>query len=179
MGVPDRQQQETRDAISGLLARVRPKLNRVLARYRIPAQDSEDLVQEAFLALVSSWHSVRDPEGWLIGVLRFRCANYWRSRSRDLCEFVDETLLEVLAGPQASPSHDVELRQDVGRVVANLPPRCQNLFQLRYRLGCTPREAAEKLGFRTTSISNIFGRCLTALTRRLLAVGFLEEAPHA
>jgi RNA polymerase sigma factor (sigma-70 family) len=178
VGVPDRQQQEARDAIGALLARARPKLNRILCRYRIPLQDAEDLVQEAFLALVTSWSSVRDPEGWLIGVLRFRCANYWRRRSRDLCEFVDDALLEALAGPQSSPSQDVELRQDVGKVVAHLPSRCQNLFQLRYRLGCTPGETAEKLRFRRTSISNIFSRCLTALTRRLMAVGFLEGAPH-
>lgn len=179
MGVPDQTQQEAQEAIVSLLERVRPKLQRVLARYRIPQQDAEDLLQETLLSLVTSWGTVRDREGWLIGVLRFRCANYWRGRKRSLCEFVDETLLEALAGPQPARGCDLELARDVGKAVSHLPARCQDLFQLRYNLGCTPRETATRLGYCESSISNIFNRCLNALTRRLVAVGFLAETHGA
>jgi RNA polymerase sigma-70 factor (ECF subfamily) len=167
------------DSIVSALEHVRPRAAAVLARYRIPPQDAEDLVQDAALCLVSSWPKVTDAEGWLLGVLKHRCANYWRARRRRLCESVDEVLLEAFAEPQPSGTPSVELAEDLGRAVAKLPSRCQSLFRLRYHLGCTPREAAQRLGYSATSISNIAIRCLTALGRCLVAAGFFEEQRRA
>jgi RNA polymerase sigma factor (sigma-70 family) len=169
----DRTLADARDPVACVLDRVRPRLIAILARYRIPTQDAEDLTQEAILSLISSWSRVRDPDGWLMGVLRHRCANYWRSRQRRLYELVDDTLLEALAEPQTSPETRLDLAEDLGRAVAKLPPRCQSVFRLRYGLGCTPTETAERLGYRGSSISTVFHRCLSALTRRLVASGFI------
>ena len=52
------------------LRRAGPRLKRVLASYRIPSEDAEDLLQQSLLALVHRRDQVRDPESWLIGTLK-------------------------------------------------------------------------------------------------------------
>ena len=49
------------------------------------------------------------------------------------------------------------------------------LLKLRYGLGYGPTEVAEQMGYRTSSIRKVTNRCLAALTRQLLAVGFDRE----
>jgi DNA-directed RNA polymerase specialized sigma24 family protein len=38
-----------RESLDQLLRRLRPRLKQVLGRYRVPAHDAEDLVQEALI----------------------------------------------------------------------------------------------------------------------------------
>jgi len=150
-----------------LLTRCRPQLSRVLFRYRIPAQDAEDLLQETFLILVAKWDTIRAPEAWLAGTLRNRCIIYWRGQRTRLYDLMDHAMLEVLAHAEPPPQEHAELRCDLGEAMARLSPRHRSLLRLRFEYGCTSREAGDRLGYEASSVRKTTQRCLTRLTRDL------------
>ena len=154
---------------------MRPKLKAILYRHRIPVEDTEDLIQETLLTLVRRRLEIRDPEAWVIAVLKKKCLMYWRARRRRLYRAVEEGLLDVLAAPQAPPTRRIDLERDFGKLLHQMPSRCQDLIRLRFALGFNPREIAERLGYRISSISKITQRCLAALTRELLAAGYCRS----
>lgn len=167
------------DALEELLDRVRPRIKRILGRYRVPPQDVEDLVQEALLSTVRRWSRLREPEGWLVGAVRHQCLMYWRGRRRRLYDSVDDLLLELLAEPVASPAERVDRARDLERLMPRISPRCRALLELRYSLGLGPTEIAAKMGYRKGSMTNLTQRCVAALTRVLVAAGYREEVDHA
>jgi RNA polymerase sigma factor (sigma-70 family) len=158
-------------ALDDFLRRVEPRLKRLLASYRIPVVDAEDLVQQALLALLYQWETVRDPECWLLGTLKRRCLMYWRGHRRSLYKSVDAALLDWLAAPMAAPQERADLLADLENLICKLPERCRSLLRLRFHLGYEPSEVAAKLGYRASSIGKITTRCLAALNRELLASG--------
>jgi RNA polymerase sigma factor (sigma-70 family) len=158
------------------LKRVEPRLKRVLATYRIPAEDAEDVLQQTLLALLYQWERVRDPECWLLGTLKRHCLMYWRTNRRRIYSAVDTTILEILSEPVAPSQERTDLLCDLENLIGRLPSRCRSLLQLRFRLGYEPMEVAEQLGYRASSIGKVTARCLAALSRELLAAGLFEEA---
>ena len=166
------------ESFEQLLGRVQPTLKQILGRYQIPPEDAEDVLQDAMLTLLYKWEEVIKPEAWLIGTLRRRCIMYWRSRRSRLYEAVDEAILELVAEAEQPSQDNVTLRQDLERTLARLRPRCRTILRLRYGLGLKPNEIAERMGYRQSSVRKVSNRCLAALVRELVEVGFLEEATH-
>jgi len=158
-----------------LLERVRPRLKSLFARYRIPPQDTEDILQQALLALVYQRPNIRDPEAWLFGTLRNRCLIYWRDRRRRLYDSVDTVVLDWMAAPTPPEQEGADLARDLTRVVDRLPDRCRSLLKLRYGLGYEPPELAKHLGYSQTSISKVTTRCLAALLRQLTVAGLYKK----
>ena len=158
-----------------VLKAVEPKLKRLLALYRIPSDDAEDVLQQALLALLYQWDRVRDPESWLFGTLKRHCFMYWRMRRRRIYSAVDTTILEWLSEPLAPSQERADLLSDLENLIDRLPSRCRSLLRLRFRLGYEPLEVAHKLGYRASSIGKVTTRCLAALSRELLASGLAEE----
>lgn len=150
-----------------LLAAVRHRVERLLVRYRIPSQDGEDLVQQAVVALLYRQNEIRDPEAWFLGTLRNKCRLYWRDRHR----FGEPIPCEGLGGWSARPPEQErrELRRDLERAIADLPPRCKNVLRLKYGFGFAADEMAEALGYRPSSIQKVTARCLSALAQRIEA----------
>jgi RNA polymerase sigma factor (sigma-70 family) len=174
MSVLDHRNQEE-PFLELFLHQIRPRLKTLFARYRIPAQDTEDILQTALLALVYQWSGIRDPEAWLMGTLRNRCLLYWRDRRRRLYEGVDSTVLDLLAQPSAPEQEHADLVRDLSAVIRRLPERCQSLLLLRYQLGYEASEVAERLGYSPTSMSKITTRCQAALTRQLTVAGLFNK----
>jgi RNA polymerase sigma factor (sigma-70 family) len=166
-------------SIADFLDRMRPRLKSVFARYRIPPEDAEDLLQQALLAFCRHAGEVRDPGAWLAGVLRHKCLLYWRDRRRKVYEAVDDAVLEWIAEPQAPAQQAADLRCDLANIIDRLPRRCRALLKLRYGLGYEAPELAERLGYRPSSIGKITTRCLAALTRHLVAAGIGREGRDA
>jgi RNA polymerase sigma factor (sigma-70 family) len=157
------------DGLELVLQDVRPQMKALFARYRIPPQDSEDILQQALLALVVyQRQSIHNPAGWLMGTLKNKCLVYWRERSRRLYRAVDAAVLELMAEPMAPEQKDWDVRRDLALAIERLPERCRALLTLRYSHGLEPPELAERLGYRPTSISKTTHRCLAALTRELV-----------
>lgn len=165
---------ETGTTIEDLLERVQPKLRRILARYQIPPEDADDIVQQTMLDLVYKQDLINNPEGWVLGSVRNRCVIYWRKRRSQLYDAVDSVILELLAKPEGPAQHRATLRHDLERVLTGLPSRCQEVLRLRYGLGFGPSEVAERLGYRPSSIRKVTNRCLARLTRQLVTIGFCE-----
>ncbi len=162
-----------------LLLRVQPTLKQILGRYQIPAEDAEDVLQDALLTLLYKWETVHKPEAWLIGTLRRRCIMYWRSRRSRLYEAVDEAILELVAEAENPTQENAILRQDLERTLAKLRPKCRQILRLRYGLGLKPDEIADHMGYRQSSVRKISNRCLATLVKHLVEVGFIEDAIQA
>ncbi len=162
-------------SLEQFLERTRPGLKSLFARYRIPPEDTEDILQQALLALIYQWPNIRDPEAWLSGTLRNRCLIYWRERRRKLYETVDDAVLDWMAKPTQPEQEGADLARDLTMVIDRLPQRCRSLLKLRYRLGYEPPEVAERMGYSPASISKVTTRCLAALMRQLTVVGLLKK----
>lgn len=178
MSVPG--QPESADGLESLLKRVQPRLKQILVKYRIPITDAEDVLQQALLALVYQWSSVRNPEAWLLGTVRNKCRLYWREQHRCPYDAVDPSVLEWIAEPKGPRQEGLNLSHDMQRVLKRLPRRCRALLLLRYGLGYSPPELAHELGYRPSSIGKITARCLGALSQQMARVGFSaprEPAP--
>jgi RNA polymerase sigma factor (sigma-70 family) len=165
------------ESFEDFLTAMEPKLKRLLAVYRIPADDAEDVLQQALLALLYQWERVRDPESWLFGTVKRHCLMYWRTHKRRIYLAVDSTILEWLSEPIAPNQEKADLLCDLESLIHQLPPRCRSILRLRFRLGYEPPEVAKMLGYRESSIGKITTRCLAALSRELLASGLGPETP--
>lgn len=165
-------------SLEELLRVLQRRLERILFRYQIPPEDSEDVLQEAVLTLIYKRAKIRDPEAWLVATLRNRCLMYWRSKRSRLYDAVDMAILELVAKPGATPQERQEIQADLERALSELPDRCRSLLRLRYGLGYKPAEVAERMGYQPSSIRKITTRCLAALTRQLHASGFYKDPPE-
>ncbi len=150
-----------------LLVRLSPRLKSILARYRVPFQDAEDLLQDALTLLWRKAGDLRDPEAYLVTTLQYRCQMYWRSHGRRRLEVVESELLEALAAPQPPAQENAALRHDLSRELAALPPRSRRLVRLRYGLGLTVREAAERLDAPAEAVRQRSIHARTLFARRL------------
>jgi RNA polymerase sigma factor (sigma-70 family) len=159
------------DRFGDLVRQVRPRLKILLARYHIPLQDCEDLLQTTLLQLVYQWDRIRDHEAWLMGTMKRQCLMYWRDQRRRLYQAVDSALLELVSEPVAPEQERAELMRDLEVLIDRLPARCRALLTLRFQLGYEPAEVAAMLGYSAASIGKITSRCLAALNRELLATG--------
>jgi len=160
--------------VEGLLENLRPKIEGVLWRYRIPPQDCEDLLQEVLLTFVRRYERIENHEAWLLVALRNQCSQFWRRRRRKLYDQVDAILLEVMAPCGPSHAQPCEQATDLRRFLPRVPGRCREVLEMRYFLGHTPKEVAIETGYRHSGISTIIRRCLAALTNVLLAAGYVE-----
>lgn len=166
-------------AFEDFLKAMGPKIKRLLATYRVPVEDAEDVLQQSLLALIYRWGTIRDPEGWLLVALRQHCRMYWRTHRRRLYSAVDSAILEWLSQPQAPPQERSDLLADLRSMIARLPPRCRTVLELRFQLGYEPAEVARRMGYRDKSIGKVTDRCLAALAREMLAAAPLGAAAPA
>ena len=128
------------EELTELVGAVKPLALRVCRRYSIPVQDAEDLIQQSLVAFIDRRDQVQNPEAWLAGTLRNQCLMYWRRRRRRLYDAVDTSILEELSAPTRPEQEKVDLERDLSKVHGRLPSRCRSVLELRYGLGCRPRE---------------------------------------
>lgn len=162
--------------LAALVSSSKPVAARICGRYRIPPQDAEDLMQQCLLSLLDKRDEIEHPESWLAGTLRNHCLMYWRRRRRRLYRAVDTAILETLAEPTPSEQCEIDFSHDMAQMLERLPRRCRSVLELRYGQGYRPLEAAEQLGYRSSSIYKILHRCLAALSRTLTTYGLVTEA---
>ena len=161
--------------IEEILEDLQPRIKYVFSRFRIPPQDAEDVLQQTLLTFLYKRETIDDAEKWLLGTLKNRCLLYWRDRRRRLYTAVDKALLESVAAPEVAPQERSDRLSDLNTALSGVPNRCRNLLWLRYRQGYEAPEAAEKLGYKASSVYKVTERCLAALTRRMVACGLAEE----
>jgi RNA polymerase sigma factor (sigma-70 family) len=155
------------ESLEDLFQRLRPRLKKILSRYRIPPQDAEDVLQEAFTVALQKWDTVYNQEYWLLGTVRYRCILYWK-RQRDLREEpMDAADLESLCQPQPPPQERVELVQEVENIARLLRREHRRALWLRYGVGLSTSEVARALGYYPATMRKLLRRCLQRLQKHL------------
>ena len=151
------------DASDGL-AELLPYLRAIVSAFRIPAQDADDLLQDALVIYLVKRVDVRAPRSWLGAVTRHRCRQYWDAVKRRHGRAVEaEALEEVSVRAGSTP----ENRIDCQTAVRLLPARGRSVITLRYRSGMSRAEIAERTGLAEASIDKTARRALSVLRRRL------------
>jgi RNA polymerase sigma factor (sigma-70 family) len=150
--------------VTAALERVRPQLVRSLKAYRIPVPDSEDLMQDAMLALISGWAEIREPGAWLVGTVRHLCRGYVRRQRKSKVVGADLEQLERLAGVEPGGQEQHGARLDLERLVRELTPGQRRLLRLIFGLGLDARELARMYGgAKPASLRQARGRAIRRL----------------
>jgi RNA polymerase sigma factor (sigma-70 family) len=152
-----------------LVHQLRPRLRRILWTYRIPYPDSEDLLQDLFVAAFSQWDTIHTHDAWLLGTFRNKCYLYWKKRRSDRLQAMDMTMLESVSEPLPPSQEQAERLWDLETLFGSLCPRHRTVLWLRYGLGMTPAEIAAHTGYNHSSIRKLTCRSVARLQRELRA----------
>ncbi|HEY2549493.1 MAG TPA: SigE family RNA polymerase sigma factor [Streptosporangiaceae bacterium] len=162
------------DSVERLLAERGDQLMRAAVALTGSRQDGEDLLQAALERLLRNWRRVRsDPEGYLRRTLYNLAADGWRRRGTWRRKL---HLVQPRAEPAADRTAEVDVRDQLVRLLLELPPRQRAVIVLRYWEQRTEAETAELLGCSAGAVKSAASRGLLRL--RELA-GSWPPAPGA
>ena len=151
-----------------------PAVRRWLQRSRVPENEIDDLVQQAYcrLAELDSVEGIRSPDAYFFEVVRrLFLNNIRRARVVNIESVAEIETLNVYAD-EISPERVVAARRELGevmRLIEHLPPRCRKVFELRKIQGLSQREIAEQLGIAETIVENEVVKGLRLISRALRA----------
>ena len=153
------------ESLDELVRRIRHRLKHVLRSYDIPFQDAEDLVQDSLLDALRKWDTIYNRECWLIGTLRFKCSNYWKRIRTKTPLAMDLPELEEICPPVPPPQEKQNEALDLRHALMALDPRHRKALWLRFALGFSPREVADRLGYCHSSVRKLTQRAMVRLRR--------------
>ncbi|HEV3073597.1 MAG TPA: sigma-70 family RNA polymerase sigma factor [Thermoanaerobaculia bacterium] len=156
------------------LEAARPKLYSMLASYKVPPEDADDLLHDAILALLKQGtDGVANPQAWLLGILRIKILDYrrWRARQSSLMQL----LSRAIVASEPPPQLHLDAVHDLLALTAHLPARVVTILWLRFGLGRKPREVAQILRCRPDSVRKLTRRALELAQRNVAAAGHLQS----
>jgi RNA polymerase sigma factor (sigma-70 family) len=140
---------------------------------------ARDVVQETFVKFQNNgaFASQREPATWLFTVCRNGALNVCRKEKR--MTFLDEQKIEARPDEQPMPFERMERQEAAGfllRIVATLPPRQQEVIQLKFQNDLNYQQIAE---ITKTTVNNVGVLIHTALKtlRRKYAQSAKEFVP--
>jgi RNA polymerase sigma-70 factor (sigma-E family) len=149
------------------------RLLRVAVALTGSRDDGEDLLQAALERVLRNWRRVEsDPEGYLWRTLYHLAADGWRRRSRwrdRIAEFRAQAPV-----PACEDAGMVDLRDELVRLLHQLPPRQRAVIVLRYWEQRTEAETAALLGCSEGTVKSAAARGL----RRLREVAASWQEPE-
>jgi RNA polymerase sigma-70 factor (ECF subfamily) len=160
------------DAFAPLVDRYHDRLARYAVRMIGDREDAEEALQDAFLRAYRALHRYRDEErfgGWLFRILVNQCRTVVARRQRRAA---------LLAGapwepPEATAPPDAEegeLREELERALAELPPPAREALLLRYAEELTYEEMATITGSGVSALKMRVRRACARLRSLLLEV---------
>ena len=151
------------DILLRLFAEDRVALLRYVRRFLPSREDSEDIVQEAFLRTCEHAKEVVEPRAFAFTVAR----NLATDSRRHTRLAKTDTLGDLSQSPVVASGPSLEgevLADEEGRLlreaVDQLSPQCRAVFQLRVFQGCSYKEIAERLGLAPKTVENHIGRAI-------------------
>src|SRR5579859_2046736 len=136
-----------------------PAVRRWLGRSRIPSDQADDYIQEAyckFAGLQTVEHILR-PDAYFFQVVRSLVTQKIRqSRIVSMETFTEIEALPVLSD-EPSPERIVAARRELAevvRLIGELPARCRQVVRMRKIEGLPQKEIAAKLGITETMVEN-------------------------
>ncbi|MEA2599431.1 MAG: Sigma-70, region 4 [Acidobacteriota bacterium] len=154
------------ESLEQFLQRMRYRLKLVLRLCNIPSQDAEDLLQDTFVEVLRKWDTLYNKEGWVLGTLRYKCTKYWKDQRADPVEGMDPTALEVLCPPLPPLQEKQDEARDLHNLLRPLEKRHRQALWLRFALGFSPQEVADRLGYCPSSIRKLTLRSMSRIRRR-------------
>ena len=134
------------ERMKALLARFELPLLQYAARIVGDRDRARDVVQETFMKFQNNGASSSQPEPatWLFTVCRNGALNVCRKEKR--MTFLDEEIIEAQPDEQPMPFERIEQSEAAGfllRIVATLPPRQQEVIQLKFQNDLSYQQIAE------------------------------------
>jgi len=143
-----------------------------LRRARLGREDVEDIIQEAYckVAELSSVDHILSPRAYFftvaknIAFMRIRRARIVRIDTVDEIERLD------VMSDAPSPERETAARYELARVmrlIAALPSRCRQVFEMRKVQGLPQKEIARVLGLSETTVENEAAKGLRLIMRSM------------
>ncbi len=152
-----------------LLRRFELPLVQYAARIIGDRERARDVVQETFVQLQRSKREQLDhaPAKWLFIVCRNRALNVCRKERRMM--YLDQEILETRQSEDPAPHQQLEQKEASGfllRILDTLPPRQQEIVQLRFQNDLSYQEIAEITKLSATNVGVLLHNALKTLRER-------------
>jgi len=167
-----------------LLRRFELPLVQYAARIIGDRERARDVVQETFVQLQRSKREQLDhaPAKWLFTVCRNRALNVCRKERRMM--YLDQEILETRQSEDPPPHEQLEQKEASGfllRILDTLPPRQQEIVQLKFQNDLSYQEIAEITKLSVNSVGVLLHTALKTLRQRYAPASreFIAFAPRA
>lgn len=147
-----------------------------LRRSRVPSEEIDDLIQEAYCKLVGleCVDQIENPDGYFFQTVRNLLADKIRRAKIVRIETVMEIETLGVCSDEPTPESAAASRRELARVQAlimNLPERCRRVFELRKVEGVSQREIARRLGISESAVENEAVKGMRLIIRALQEQG--------
>ncbi|MEP7014635.1 MAG: sigma-70 family RNA polymerase sigma factor [Verrucomicrobiota bacterium] len=166
-----------------LLRRFQVPLLQFATRITGDRERARDVVQETFMKFQHNGTSSneREPATWLFTVCRNGALNVCRKEKRML--YLDEELIESREDEQPMPFEQLEQKEAAGflaRIVATLPPRQQEVIQLKFQNDLSYQQIADVTKTTANNVGVLIHTALKTLRQRYGAASkeFLPFEPR-
>ena len=169
--------------MDALLRRFERPLLQYATRILGDSDRARDVVQETFVKLQNEKRSQLDsaPAKWLFTVCRNGALNICRKEKR--MTYLDQELLETRESEQPAPFENLEAKEASGfllRILGTLPPRQQEVLQLKFQNDLSYQEISEITQLSVSNVGVMIHNALKTLRQRYGQVSrdFLPFTPR-
>jgi len=159
---------EGQQSVEELLRRFEVPLLQYATRITGNSERARDVVQEAFIKLQRNGSVAPEKTAtWLFTVCRNGALNVCRKEKRMM--YLDEEIIESRADEQPMPFERIERREASGfliKILATLPPRQQEVLQLKFQNDLSYQEIAEITKTTANSVGVLIHTALKTLRQR-------------
>jgi len=149
----------------------------IARRYTVLAEDTDDLVQEAFVTTYQRLQQLQEPAafaGWLAAIIRSK-GLMWRRRQMLQLVFLPldggdefDRLLDLVSKDAArAAAQHAAIRESIAGVLATLPERQRLVVHLHYLEGYDYRETATLLNVTESAVRGCLDRARNTLRKEL------------
>ena len=132
-------------------------LKRFLYQFSSRSEDIDEMAQEAFLRAFDAElrQEIKSPKAYLFRVARNIALRELNKKSRQLTDYLEESVGENVLGREASIEEDVIAQQKLQqycKAIAELPEQCRRVFLLRKVHAHSHKEIAAQLNISVRTV---------------------------
>ncbi len=145
-----------------------PALMAFARKFLSDEDDAREVVHNVFINLWERRESMdlsTSLKSYLFTSVHNRCLNQLRDRKK----FSSDEVPEVVSGASLDQHMEaMELEKKIGEVIAQLPEKCREIFELNRFKGYSYGEIAQRLGISVKTVENQMSKALRVLRERLV-----------
>ena len=132
-------------------------LKRFLYRFYSRTEDIDEMVQETFLRAFDTGlnREIKSPRSYLFRVARNLALRELSKKSRQLTDYLEESVDETILAREASIEEEIIAQQKLQQycnAIAELPEQCRRVFLLRKVHALSHKEIAAQLGISVRTV---------------------------